>query len=145
MISTLRSPVSRISNLYDARRRTTHRILRNALHESHSPHQPLMSTHPLRQPILHISLPHLFLLPWLQHDIGARVLFSGESHADHARVGDGGVLEEESFEFCRGDLVAADFDEFFHAVDDVETPGLVDGGDVAGAHPAAGAGSDGVS
>lgn len=68
----------------------------------------------LRYPRLHRLLDVGFLnFPFkslLQHDVAARPLLVADRDAYDGGIGDGFVLQEDGFEFGRGDLEAVDFD-----------------------------------
>jgi len=87
------------------------RVLRNGFDELDAARQPLVLGHFCRQPRSDILLRRA-LAVFLQGDVGARQLFAVDGDADDGGVLHGWVVEEEGFEFCRGDLVAFDFDEF---------------------------------
>lgn len=61
----------------------------------------------------------------LELDVSSRIFLGVEGglDADYARIGNGWVGKEDGFEFCRGDLVAGDFDEFLCTQDQRQSAG----------------------
>jgi hypothetical protein len=109
-------PHRRIANLslglisQDLPQNLSRRVLGNRVDEFDTAHQPLVLGHFRRQPRSDILLRRT-LAVFLQRDVSARQLFAVDGDSHNRSVLHGWVVEEEGFEFGRGDLVAFDFDE----------------------------------
>ena len=87
------------------------RVLGDGVDEFDAARQPLVLSHLVRQPRGNVLFRGA-LAVFLQRDVSARQLLAVDGDAHDGGVLHGRVLEEEGFEFGRGDLVAFDFDEF---------------------------------
>ena len=88
------------------------RTLRHLIHENHPARQILVFRNLTLDPFLYLSLARGSF--GVEQDVGTGEFLGAEGvlDTDDARVGDGGMGEENGFEFGGSDLEAGDFDEF---------------------------------
>ena len=115
-ISQLRPPHLPIRHLRPLPQRLplnlTRRTLRHLVHKNHTARQVFVLRDFGLDPLFNLSLARRAL--GVELDVGSGMFLGAEGflHADDATVGDGGVGEEDGFEFGGSDLEAGDLDEF---------------------------------